>query len=112
MLQEIAYARSGDKGDICNIGLFARKPEYYELLRHEVTAERVKAHFAGIVEGEVLRHELPHLHALQYVLKRALGGGGPLSLRMDNLGKNMGNALLKMKIRVSGGRAELRCRGL
>jgi len=100
-LKEIAYARSGDKGNTCNIGLFAYKPEDYEFLKQEVTAERVKAHFAGIVEGDVIRYELPNLHALQFVLKRALGGGGPLSLRMDNLGKNMGNALLKMKICIS-----------
>ncbi|MDR7463588.1 MAG: hypothetical protein QN175_10585 [Armatimonadota bacterium] len=103
LLKEIAFARSGDKGDTANIALFARRPEDYPLLVREVTAERVKAHFAGLVEGEVVCYEVPNLHGLQFVLRGALAGGGPLSLRLDNLGKNLGNALLKM--RISAGNA-------
>jgi hypothetical protein len=99
-LRQIAHARSGDKGDIANIGLIALKPEYYAVLVCEVTAERVKQHFAGICQGEVERFELPNLHALNFVLHRALDGGGLLSLRTDSQGKTLGSALLRMEIQV------------
>jgi hypothetical protein len=97
-LRKIAHARSGDKGDIANIGLIALKPEHYPVLVREVTAERVKKHFAGICEGEVERYELPNLHALNFVLHRALDGGGLVSLRTDNQGKTYSSALLRMEV--------------
>ncbi|NWJ48155.1 MAG: hypothetical protein HXX08_20050 [Chloroflexi bacterium] len=97
-LVEIATARSGDKGDNCNVALFVRTPELYELIKREVTAERVKAHFTGIVKGEVERYEVPNVLALNFVLRNALGGGGTRSLALDSLGKTMGAALLRMEI--------------
>jgi hypothetical protein len=97
-LRQIAHARSGDKGDDTNIGLIALKPEDYPVLVREVTAERVKGHFAGICRGEVERFELPNLHALNFVLHRALDGGGLLSLRTDSQGKTLSSALLRMEI--------------
>src|SRR5215471_18654347 len=97
-LRQIAHARSGDKGDSANIGLIALKPEHYAILAREVTAERVKRHFAGICEGEVERFELPNLHALNFVLHHALDGGGLVSLRTDNQGKTYSTALLRMEI--------------
>jgi hypothetical protein len=99
-LREIAHARSGDKGDNANIGLIALKPEHYRVLVREVTAERVKQHFAGICLGEVERYEIPNLNALNFVLHQALDGGGTLSLRMDSQGKTYGAALLRMEIEV------------
>jgi hypothetical protein len=99
-LRDIAHARSGDKGDIANIGLIALKPEHYPVLVREVTAERVKQHFAGICQGAVERYELPNLHALNFVLHRALDGGGLVSLRTDNQGKTYSSALLRMVIEV------------
>lgn len=99
-LVRIAHARSGDKGDICNIGLIALKPEHYPVLVREATAERVKAHFRGLVKGEVERFELPNLHALNFVLHHALDGGGLLSLRSDNQGKTYSTALLRMEIDI------------
>jgi len=99
-LRHIAHARSGDKGDIANIGLIALKPEHYPALVREVTAERVKKHFAGICEGEVERYELPNLHALNFVLHRALDGGGLVSLRTDNQGKTYSSALLRMEVEL------------
>jgi hypothetical protein len=99
-LRHIAHARSGDKGDIANIGLIALKPEHYPVLLREVTAGRVKQHFAGICCGEVERFELPNLHALNFVLHSALDGGGLLSLRTDNQGKTLGSALLRMEIEI------------
>ncbi len=97
-LVEIAHARSGDKGNNSNIGLIARNPEDYELLRREVTAERVKKHFAGICFGKVERFELPNIHALNFVLHESLDGGGTLSLRTDAQGKTHAATLLMMEI--------------
>ena len=67
-LVQIAHARSGDKGDTANIGLIALKPEYYEILKKEVTPEKVKEHFKGICEGKVERFELPNIGALNFLL--------------------------------------------
>jgi hypothetical protein len=92
--------RSGDKGDISNIALFADDLEVYELIRAEVTAERVKAHFGRLVRGPVERYEAPNVWALNFVLHDALGGGAPRSLRADNLGKTLGGALVRLEIEV------------
>ena len=99
-LRTIAHSRSGDKGDICNIGLIALKPEHYSVLVREVTAERVKLHFAGLCLGKVERYEIPNLHALNFVLHQSLDGGGTLSLRTDSQGKTYSSALLRMEIDV------------
>ncbi|MBX3279751.1 MAG: hypothetical protein KF868_17245 [Acidobacteria bacterium] len=99
-LRELAHARSGDKGDTANIGLIALDPKHYPVLVREVTAERVKAHFAGICEGEVERFELPNLGALNFLLHQSLGGGGTLSLRTDPQGKTLSAALLRMEIEI------------
>ncbi len=99
-LYKLAHARSGDKGDTANIGLIAHKPEYYPLLVEHVTADRVKEHFRGICQGPVERFELPNLHALNFLLHRALGGGGTVSLRLDAQGKTLSAALLRMEIEV------------
>jgi hypothetical protein len=92
--------RSGDKGDISNIALFADDREVYELIRAEVTADRVKAHFGRLVRGPVERYEAPNVLALNFVLHDALGGGAPRSLRADNLGKTLGGALVRLEIDV------------
>jgi len=97
-LVDLAHARSGDKGNNSNIGLIARTPEYYEVLKREVTAERVKRHFAGICLGAVERFELPNIHALNFVLHDSLDGGGTLSLRTDAQGKTHAATLLMMEI--------------
>lgn len=95
---DLAHGRSGDKGDVCNVGLVARREEDYELLRREVTAERVKEHFGELVEGGVERYELPNACALNFVCRGALNGGGTMSLRSDHLGKVMYAWLLRMEI--------------
>lgn len=99
-LIEIAHARSGDKGDTANVGIIARKPEYYPILAREVTAERVKEHFAGVCLGAVERYELPNLGALNFLLHESLDGGGTLSLKADPQGKTYSSALLRMEINV------------
>lgn len=99
-LIEIAHARSGDKGDTANVGIIARKPGYYPILVREVTAERVKKHFAGVCLGAVERYELPNLGALNFLLHESLDGGGTLSLKADPQGKTYSSALLRMEINV------------
>lgn len=94
----ICHARSGDKGDTANIGLIARKQEYYAVIDKYVTAERVRKHFQGIVLGNVERFELPNIWALNFLLHNALGGGGTKSLKNDAQGKTLAAALLKMEI--------------
>ena len=97
-LSRIAHARSGDKGDTCNVGVIAYDSRHYPLLVREVTAERVKQFFGDYVKGKVERYELPNLGALNFLLHEALGGGGTLSLRVDAQGKTMSAALLRMEI--------------
>jgi hypothetical protein len=99
-LGEIAHARSGDKGDLVNIGVIAYRPEFYELLVREVTIERVAAHFSDLVKGKVERYELANLWALNFVCAGALDGGGTLSLRSDAQGKSFGGAILSLEIDV------------
>ena len=99
-LIRLAWARSGDKGDASNIGVIARRPEWLALLRAQLTPERVQAHLAHLVEGEVTRYEVPGIHAFNFVCTQALGGGGMASLRNDPLGKGMGQILLAMPVRV------------
>ncbi len=99
-LREVAFARSGDKGDTANVGLIAFRPSVYPVLVREVTADRVKRHFEGICRGEVERFELPNLNALNFLLHEALGGGGTISLMLDAQGKTFSTALLRMEIEV------------
>jgi hypothetical protein len=99
-LREICGVRSGDKGDVSDLTLFADDVETYELVRREVTVERVRAHFGDFVQGEVVRYEAPNVLAVKFVMYGALGGGGPRSLRSDNLGKTLGAALLRLRIEV------------
>lgn len=97
-LREIAYARSGDKGNVSNVGVIARDPAYYDVIREHVTAERVADHFEELCDGPVTRYELPNIDAFNFVLEDALGGGGMSSIRLDNLGKTHSGAILRMEI--------------
>lgn len=97
-LYEIAHSRAGDKGDVSNISLIAYHQDFYPLLVREVTAERVSAHFDGIVGGRVERYELPLIGALNFVLHDALGGGVTRSLNIDAHGKSFSSLLLTMEI--------------
>jgi hypothetical protein len=101
-LLHLAHARSGDKGDTANVGVIALEPEFYPILVRELTPERVRRHFQGICLGEVERFELPNLHALNFLLHNALGGGGTVSLKTDAQGKTLSTAMLRMKIEVPG----------
>ena len=99
-LREVCGVRSGDKGDISDLTLFADDHETYDLVRREVTVDRVRDHFGSLVTGPIERYEAANVLALKFVLKGALGGGGPRSLRSDNLGKTLGAALLRLRVDV------------
>ena len=99
-LHRLAHARSGDKGEASNVGLIAYDDPGYEIIKQQVTPERVKAHFGPVVGGKVTRYEVPNLKALNFILHDALGGGGSASLRTDAQGKTHGVGLLLMEIEV------------
>lgn len=97
-LREIAFARSGDKGNSANVALFARTPAAYPWIRDNVTARRVEEWFRPLGVGPVVRFEAPNLEALNFLLPGVLGGGGSRSLRIDAQGKALGQALLEMPV--------------
>jgi len=99
-LSELALARSGDKGDISDIGLMAKDKKAYEIIKKQVTPQRVKEHFKDWVKGDVKIYEMPNILSLEIVMHQALGGGATKTLRFDQTGKAMGNALLFMEVEV------------
>lgn len=99
-LRELCGVRSGDKGNLSDLTLFADDRSTYDALVEVVTADVVKAHFGDLVAGPVERFEVPNLLALKFVMSDALGGGGPQSLRSDNLGKTLGGAFLRLVVDV------------
>lgn len=99
-LVKLAHARSGDKGDTANVGVIALKPAYWPYIKAYLTEERVKAHFGNNVLGKVERFELENIHALNFLLHNALGGGGTLTLKHDAQGKVVSSNILRMFIEV------------
>jgi hypothetical protein len=99
-LVRLAWARSGDKGNLSNIGLIARRPEWLPLIWQRVTPEVVQRYFAHLVKGRVERFHLPGIDAMNLVLHDALAGGGPASPRFDPLGKGMAQMLLDLPVQV------------
>ena len=95
-LLQIAAARSGDKNDVCNIGVIAHTPADYTFLKQNLTAECVKKHFGTLIKGEVIRYEWDSIEALNFVCTGALDGGASRSMRMDTLGKNFSSHLLRL----------------
>jgi len=99
-LLRLCYARSGDKGNLANVALIARKPEYLPVLRHVVTAERVKQYFSKRVNGDVARYDMPGIGGMNFICQDALGGGGMATLHSDPLAKTFGQVLLLMQVDV------------
>ncbi|RUS16558.1 hypothetical protein BC937DRAFT_91078 [Endogone sp. FLAS-F59071] len=94
ILVKVAYGRSGDKGDCCNIGIIARDPKYYPYLKQALTEQVIADYMAHLCQGTVKRYELPGSYALNFVLTKSLGGGGLSSLRVDRQGKTYAQMLL------------------
>lgn len=104
-LLDLAHARSGDKGDTANVGVIALRPEWYPLIAEQLTLDRVRNHFRGVITGDVERFELPNLNALNFLLHGALDGGGTLSLKTDAQGKVFSTAMLRMVLDIPDDRA-------
>ena len=100
-LIDIASARSGDKNNVCNIGVMAKSKEDFETLKKYLTADIVKAHFRGLIKGKVERFEWNALESLNFVCHEALDGGASRSMRMDSLGKNFSSHLLRLEIEIN-----------
>ncbi len=97
-LRELAHSRAGDKGNISNISVIAYDISDFALLEQYLTLERVKQHFAAVVQGEVRRYSLPALGALNFVMEKALGGGVTRSLALDAHGKCLSSAMLSLEL--------------
>jgi hypothetical protein len=97
-LQDIAIARSGDKGNRATLSVIARDPLHYPVLESLLTVERVQAHYRGIVQGRIQRFLLPHLGAVHFVMDEALGGGVTRSLALDTHGKTLSAAILSLPV--------------
>jgi hypothetical protein len=97
-LVDICYARAGDKGDICDIGLMAKTKESYDLIKKKVTPEKVKNFFGDMVKGPVEIYPMDNIDTLEIVMRGALGGGATRSLRIDGTGKPLCQVLLRMEI--------------
>jgi hypothetical protein len=97
-LYELAYGRSGDKGNIANVSVIARSSETYAEIKEKITSERVKKHLGSLVQGRVERYDLDNIEALNFVLHDALDGGATRSLRLDGLGKSLAGAVLYMPV--------------
>ena len=99
-LSALAVGRSGDKGDVAHLSVIARQPKFAALIGEQITADAVAAWFAHLVKGTVTRYDVPGIHAYNFVLTQALGGGGAASLRNDPLGKTFGTVLLDHPVDV------------
>ena len=100
MLQHLAHCRSGDKGNTSNISVIAYAPEFYPYLKEQLSADRFKAHYAGVVTGKVTRYDVDNLQALNFVAEGALGGGVSRSLCLDNYGKSLSARALSLELEI------------
>lgn len=98
LLEEICYIRSGDKGDVCTAGLVAKSPEHYDALLRSVTPSKVKQLYGDWVKDDVECHPMDNIHALVVVMHASLGGGATCTLRLDQTGKSLGHALLRLEV--------------
>lgn len=99
-LRQLAYARTGDKGDNLNIGVLARDEAAYRTLKEKLTAQVVQDYLRPFAEGPVTRYELPNLGAFNFLLRRALAGGATRSLRFDFMGRSLAEALLEIELDI------------
>lgn len=97
-VKDVAYARSGDKGDVVNVGVLAFDDAAYERLKRTLTPERIKSHFGEWVKGEVDVFPMPNLNGFNLLLHNALGGGATKTLRYDVTGKAFSTAVLRMEL--------------
>ena len=99
-LRKIAFSRSGDKGDISNVSVIPYDEKHFDVIKNQVTVERVREAFGVLVQGEIKRFELPGIKALNFVMYGALGGGVSRSLCLDVHGKSRGAIMGAVEIEV------------
>ena len=99
-LEDIAYGRSGDKGNNSNVGLIFNNEKVYIWAKSNISASIVKKYLSSIVKGNVIRYELDNIYALNFILEKSLGGGGSETLLNDAQGKTHAQLLLTMKIEI------------
>ena len=99
-LSQLAYARSGDKGNHANIGVISRKPEYLPYIQKALSSETVANYFSHVLDGEVLSWDVPGVNGLNFLLKNSLGGGGMASMNIDPQGKSYAQQLLEYEIPI------------
>lgn len=99
-LREIAFSRSGDKGDTCNVGVVPFNEEDFDIIKEQVTVERVRELFGELVQGDITRYEFEGIKAINFVMKNALSGGVSRSLNLDAHGKSWSNLMMRLEIEI------------
>jgi hypothetical protein len=100
LLREVAHARAGDKGDRSNVSVFVYDPKHYDAVAAQLTPQRLKQQFAGLLKGNIVRHDLPQLHGFNFVLDEALEGGVNTSLNLDSHGKSWSSLVLGLTVEI------------
>ena len=99
-LRAIAHARAGDKGNRSNVSVFVHDPRHYDAVARQLTPERLKQQFAGLLRGSIVRYDLPGLHGFNFVMDEALEGGVNESLNLDSHGKSWSSLVLGLTVEV------------
>jgi hypothetical protein len=99
-LRDIAHARAGDKGNCSNVSLFVYDPRHYDAVSRQLTAQRLKAELGTLLNGDIRRYDLPHLHGFNFVMERALEGGVNESLNLDGHGKSWSSLILGLAVDI------------
>lgn len=100
LLREIAHARSGDKGNCSNVGVFVYDSHHYAAMAEQLTAEYLKRNFGALFTGEITRYDLPHLNGFNFVMRNALEGGVNESLNLDGHGKSWSSLILGLEVEI------------
>ena len=98
LVRDIAHARAGDKGNTSNVNVWVYDPANFELLKRNLTVERIKREFPQLMRGKVTRYEIEHLHGLNFVMHDALEGGVNASLNLDSHGKSWSYLFLGLEL--------------
>ena len=98
LLADIAYVRSGDKGDNVSIGVLARRPEDYGIMLATLTPARIGALFGDWVKGPIEVYPMANIDGCLVLLTHGLGGGATRTLRFDQTAKALGNAILRLPL--------------
>ena len=100
LLREVAHARAGDKGNRSNVCVFVHDARHYDAVAAQLTPERLKQQFAGLLRGPIVRHDLPNLGGFNFVMDVALEGGVNESLNLDSHGKSWSSLVLGLTVEV------------